>query len=251
MVPKWSRELSAKQLSTGSSPVHASKIIMPNKRKDLKIKGANLWYLVGLITSDGCLSSDGRHVNITSKEQDFLKNIKETFGFTNRIGIKNKGMINQAYYLQIANRNLYEFLLAINLMPNKSLKLKSLNIPKENFFDFLRGLIDGDGCLRSWKHNSNLHEQWSLRIFSGSIFFIKWLRSKIEEYSRCRGRIHSALRPDRVNPIYTLKYGKITAKIILQTCYYEGAFGLDRKIKLVQKCLDSSQGWGRSKTILN
>jgi hypothetical protein len=57
---------------------------MPRRRKDLNIKGTNLWYLVGLITSDGNLSPDGRHIDITSSDYDFLLEIKK------RIGIENK-----------------------------------------------------------------------------------------------------------------------------------------------------------------
>ncbi len=34
-------------------------------------------YAVGVITTDGCLSSDGRHINITSKDTDQLNNIKK------------------------------------------------------------------------------------------------------------------------------------------------------------------------------
>jgi hypothetical protein len=64
---------------------------MPQKRKDLKIKGANLWYLVGLITSDGCLCPDGRHIDITSKDFAFLQTIKDEIGISNKIGIKYNG----------------------------------------------------------------------------------------------------------------------------------------------------------------
>ena len=32
-----------------------------------KIKPNDLWYLVGLVATDGSLSLDGRHINITSK----------------------------------------------------------------------------------------------------------------------------------------------------------------------------------------
>ncbi|MBU4346078.1 MAG: LAGLIDADG family homing endonuclease [Candidatus Omnitrophica bacterium] len=224
---------------------------MPQKRKELNIEGSNLWYLVGLITSDGCLSSDGRHINITSKDYEFLRGIKNLVGLGNKIGTKNKRKINEAYYLQFSNRNLYEFLLIIGLTPNKSLTLTNLDIPEEYFVDFLRGLIDGDGSVRRWIHHTNLHEQWSLSIYSGSQIFITWLQSKIEKYLDCRGKIYSALRPQRKNFIYTLKYGKMGAKAILQNCYYQGAFGLDRKIKLAQDCFESHTGWTQSKTVVN
>lgn len=67
---------------------------MPQRRKDLKIQGPNLWYLVGLITSDGCLSKDGRHIDITSKDYKFLSKIKDFLGLTIKIGTKNKYRIN-------------------------------------------------------------------------------------------------------------------------------------------------------------
>ncbi len=224
---------------------------MPNKRKVLKIEGANLWYLVGLIASDGSLSMDGRHINITSKDEFFLKKVILMTRLENKIGIKNKGKINQAFQIQFSNKNLYEFLLSVGLTPKKSLSLGKLDIPKEFFIDFLRGLIDGDGSIRSWIHPTNLHEQWSLRIFSGSNVFIAWLKSQIEGYFGCKGKIHSALRPERENLIYTLKYGKIAAKKILKNCYYKNALGLDRKTHLAQKCCSSYAGWQQSKTVFN
>ena len=93
---------------------------MPQKRKELKIGGANLWYLVGLITSDGCLSSDGRHIDITSKDSEFLQEIKNSLGISNKIGIKYNAIKQKAFHIQIANRNLYDFLLSIGLTQNKS-----------------------------------------------------------------------------------------------------------------------------------
>lgn len=224
---------------------------MPNKRKDLKIEGHNLWYLVGLITSDGCLSKDGRHIDITSIDYEFLSKIKNKFSLTNRIGTKNKEKINVAYYIQISNKNFYDFLLSIGLIPNKSLTLDRLDISKEFFNDFLRGLIDGDGSLRSWRHTTNLHVQWSLSVFSASEAFIKWLQAAIEAYLGCRGKIHSALMSDRINPLYTLKYGKMAARVIANNCYYKGCFGLNRKIKLARECLGSYKGWTQSKTVFN
>ncbi|MBI3618257.1 MAG: LAGLIDADG family homing endonuclease [Candidatus Omnitrophica bacterium] len=80
---------------------------MANKRKILNIQDATLWYLVGLITADGCLSLDGRHVDITAKDYCFLQGLKEKVGFKNKIGIKNQGKSNEAYHIQLSNKNLY------------------------------------------------------------------------------------------------------------------------------------------------
>ncbi|MFH1189665.1 MAG: LAGLIDADG family homing endonuclease [Candidatus Omnitrophota bacterium] len=217
---------------------------MPHKRKDLNITGANLWYLVGLITSDGCLSSDGRHIDITAKEFDFLEKIKKAIKINNKIGAKSGGNKQISYRIQIGNKNFYNFLLMVGLTQKKSLTLRSLNVSRKYFVDFLRGLIDGDGCIRKWIHPFNHKEQWSLRVCSGSAVFLKWLRNTTEYLLNVKGKIHRDT--DR---LWILKYGKMAAREIAEKCYYKDCLGLDRKIKLAQECNASYRGWSKSKTV--
>lgn len=217
---------------------------MPHKRKDLNITGANLWYLVGLITADGCLSSDGRHIDITSKDYELLEKIKTTTGITNKIGSKYGFNKSHAFHIQIGNKNFYNFLLMVGLTQKKSLTLGSLNVSRKYFVDFLRGMIDGDGCIRRWIHPSNLMEQWNLRIYSGSGIFIKWLRYVMECMLSVKGKIYR--ETDRK---WILKYGKMAAKEIAKRCYYKNALSLERKAKLAQECCLSYAGWKQSKTV--
>jgi len=217
---------------------------MPQKRKDLKIEGQNLWYLVGLITSDGSLSKDGRHIDVTSKDREFLETLVEKLKMSNKVCIKNRGTNKEAYHIQVSNKNFYDFLLSLGLTPNKSLTLGALNVPDKFFVDFLRGLIDGDGCIRTWIHPSNKKEQWSLRIYSGSSVFISWLKNVIVSLLKAKGRIYR----EKSN-IWTLKYGKMAARQIVKECYYDGCFGLQRKIMLAKNCINSYRGWSKSCTL--
>jgi hypothetical protein len=219
---------------------------MANKRKELKIEAPNLWYLVGLITSDGCLSSDGRHIDITSKGYKFLQGIKDTFGLDNKIGVKYNSIKQKAFHIQIANKNFYDFLLSVGLSQNKSLTVGAVNVPGQYFCDFLRGLIDGDGCIRQWVHSSNQKEQWSLRIYSGSGAFIKWLNNTIESLLKIKGKVYR-----ETDTKWILKYGKMAAREIAKRCYYKNCFGLERKIKLAKECFSSYKGWSKSKTVFN
>lgn len=219
---------------------------MPRKRKDLNITGSNLWYLVGLITSDGCLSKDGRHISITSKEKEYLFGIKKNYNLDNKVGEKHNSIGDVAYQIQLANISLYEFLLSIGLTPHKSLSLKSLKIEENYFHDFLRGLIDGDGCIRRWFHPTNYNQQWSLRIYSGSKDFLVWLKDALEKNCKTSGRLY---RHSKRNEVHALKYGKMAAREILKKCYYDGAFALARKAKLARSCVNSYKGWNRSKTV--
>jgi len=218
---------------------------MANKRKELKISGANLWYMVGLITSDGCLSSDGRHIDITAKEKSFLNVIKTATGVENRIGNKYNYHGQQSHHIQIGNKNFYNFLLLTGLRPNKSLSVGALNISRKYFVDFLRGVIDGDGCIRKWTHPDNGCEQWSLRVYSGSGIFIKWLNYMTAGLLNITGRVYK-----EDDNKWILKYGKMAAKEISRKCYYKHCLGLDRKIRLARECVNSHKGWGASKTVI-
>ncbi len=202
---------------------------------------------MGLITSDGCLSPDGRHIDITSKDRDFLKGLTEKLNITNRVTVKNSGTKKQAYHIQFANRNFYDFLQSIGLTPRKSLTIDSLDIPGIYFLDFLRGMIDGDGCIRKWTHPTNKREQWSLRVYSGSAPFIRWLADAIEFSLRAKGRIYK--NKGRRSRDCVLKYGKMAAREIVKKCYYDGCVGLERKRLLAQECVGSYKGWSKSFTV--
>ncbi|MFH1201463.1 MAG: LAGLIDADG family homing endonuclease [Candidatus Omnitrophota bacterium] len=218
---------------------------MPQKRKDLKIAGSNLWYLVGLITSDGCLSSDGRHIDITSSDYKFMQEIRNLIGMGNKIGIKYGVKRQKAFRIQIANKNFYDFLLSIGLMPKKSLVLGRIKVPGDYFLDFLRGLIDGDGGIQRWIHRTNKREQWNLRITSGSRKFLMWLKNKIEKIIGTKGKLYCQAKNQ-----FRVKYGKMAARIIVQRCYYKNSFALLRKKDLAKACIESRVGWSKSKTVI-
>jgi len=207
-----------------------------------------LWYLVGLITSDGSLSKDGRHIDITSKDRDYLIGLKAFTGLKNNVTLKRGFNNSTAYHIQFANRHFYDFLLKIGLMPKKSLVLKEIEVEERYFTDFARGLIDGDGNIRTWAHPTNGVMQWSLRIYSGSEDFLKWFSKKAELYFRACGKIYK--ESSRTGALCTLKYGKLAAEAILKNCYYDNAFAMERKAHLALSCINSDKGWKRSKTVL-
>ena len=131
-------------------------------------------------------------------------------------------------------------------MPRKSLNIGNINVPTRYFVDFFRGVIDGDGGIQHWIHNTNQHEQWNLRITSGSKKFLEWLQKETEGLLGVRGGLYSQSERN-----HRLKYGKIAARVIAENCYYEGAFALKRKMVLAKACINSDRGWSTSKTVID
>ncbi|MCL7747335.1 hypothetical protein [Halalkalibacter alkaliphilus] len=139
-------------------------------------------YLIGVIATDGTLRRNRPQIKITSKSKRFLTDLlyKIIIEFTgrdqnvNEVTAKFQEKEYTHYQLQFTSTPFYEFCLRIGLEPKKTYTLNKLAIPDEYFSDFLRGVIDGDG-------NYNLDKRrktTSIRIYSGSEDFLKWIDAK-------------------------------------------------------------------------
>ncbi len=204
-----------------------------------KVKPEYLWYIIGFIATDGNLSKDGRHINITSKDRDHLFLLRDTLGLQSKIGRKGSGSQQEKKYsqLQFSDVKFYRYLESIGICAGKSLTLGRVEVNWAYFPDFLRGVIDGDGCICTWIHKSNTHRQWVLQVTSAALVFITWLKESTETYFRVRGKLHTYPSNSKRNALYVIKFGKLAAKIILKQIYYENSLSLERKMAKSKICL--------------
>jgi len=84
------------------------------------IWGSQFAYAIGLLVADGCLSKDGRHINLTSKDKAQIVLFKKCLGLKTKVSPKYSGSGNLAYCTQFGDVLFYEFLLSIGLLPAKS-----------------------------------------------------------------------------------------------------------------------------------
>lgn len=195
---------------------------------------ANFAYAIGLITSDGCLSKDGRHIDFTSKDLDQIQTFMKILNLKNKVGLKYSGHSNKKYFrIQIGNVKFYRFLLTIGLTPAKSKTLGELKIPKRFFIDFLRGCLDGDGYTFSywdprWKSSFMLYTG----LVSASKVFLDWIYKEIDIKYRLKGKITPT------NGAYQLRYAKVASIKLLSKIYYKkDLFCLKRKYLKIQTAL--------------
>ena len=191
---------------------------------------SNLAYSIGLITTDGSLSKDGRHIDLASKDLEQIQNFKKLLNLENKIGVKYSGRKDSKIYyrIQFANIKLYKFLLSIGLKPNKTKSLKEIKVPDKYFADFLRGHLDGDGYTYSywdkrWKSSFLLYTGF----ISASRNHLEWIKAKINNLYNIHGTIKYTGKST-----YHLMYAKKNSIILLKKVYYTNTIVCLRRKRL-------------------
>lgn len=196
----------------------------------------DLAYVVGLITTDGSLSKDGRHIVFVSKDLEQIETLTKILNLNNKIG-KRKSSYNLEpiyHYIQFGNVKFYRFLLSIGLMPNKTKIIGSLTIPDKYFADFLRGHLDGDGYTYSywdkrWKSSFMLYTGF----ISASQLHIEWLQERINLLYGIEGKIKYAGKS-----VLHLVFAKKASCLLLEKMYYSDDIPyLSRKRFKINKAL--------------
>ncbi len=189
---------------------------------------AGLAYILGIIASDGNISPDLRHVNITTKDLELVVLAKQLLNIKNKIGRKGRGGTNEKRYfvLQFGDVHFIAFLKQIGITSKKSKTIGKVLVNRRYFRDFLRGIIDGDGCVDSYTHLQTKLPQTRVRIASASQGFIDWLQHSILIHCRTEG---GWVYYQKRSSVKMLTYAKRDSVLILKHVYYPGAVGLSRK----------------------
>ncbi|MDO9231374.1 MAG: LAGLIDADG family homing endonuclease [bacterium] len=206
--------------------------IKPKNNINLKWN-PKLAYVVGLITADGSLSRDGRHINFTSKDLQLIKLFKKCLKLRVSIGKKAREKETEKKYFQVQFGNVifYRWLVDLGLFPNKSRTIEGLKIPDKYFFDFLRGYFDGDGCIYSyWDPRWHSSYMFYLEFTSASHNFLVWLQKIIKKLTKVEGRIVPAHRS------FQLRFAKKNTRIVFDKMFYtEKLPCLKRKLSKAKK----------------
>ena len=216
---------------------------MAHRKSNVKlIWNSNFAYIIGVISTDDNLSSDLRHLIITSKDYEMVKNCKQYLGINNKITRTSRGGSKEKkyYMLQFGDKNFFEFLLDLGLTPRKSKTMSELRIPKKYFADFFRGCIDGDGSISISKHLESSHPQYKIRLCSASNKFLEWILMSCHSSFNTNGG--SISKTDK-SSVYTLTFGKSDSIKILKMIYFNNVICLSRKKKVALKILGGWRNW--------
>jgi hypothetical protein len=189
------------------------------KRKEV-VWSEKLAYAVGLLVTDGCLSRDGRHIDLTSNDRQQLENFMYCIDREIRISTKPSTYTKkEVTRVQFSDVVLYDFLTGIGLTPNKTKTIGAVSIPDEYFFDFLRGHHDGDGSFYSyfdprWKSSFVFY----LAFISASEKHVSWLHDSIRRLCGVEG--HRTFSGREGHKIHGIRYAKKETVKVLERMYH-------------------------------
>ena len=110
-----------------------------------------LYYIIGLIITDGNISCDNKKITLSLTDKEiietlafYLIDMERRKIYVSTPKLKNA---NPAYTLINTNSQSIQKLNALGIMSQKTYKTIMPQIPKLYMYDFLRGVLDGDGCI--------------------------------------------------------------------------------------------------------
>lgn len=188
------------------------------------------YYLLGYYMTDGCVEHDkhANHFSLTSKDVDHLQQIRDLL-CPNKPFYKNKN----TFKLSLNDKDNVEWLMSYGCIPRKSLTLKiERDIPKEYVKDFIRGCMDGDGCISIYKKKCAQRNILNVYLCSASEVFIDQIINLIQDKFSLRKEVIK----NNKNPQYRIVFSdRKNRQNFLNWIYYPNhKISMPRKNKLVK-----------------
>lgn len=194
-------------------------------------------YVVGLMATDGCLWSDGRHLSFDSNDRQLVETFVACLRRPMRYRTVKTRAGNDHFQVVFGDVEFYRWLVPIGLTPRKSLTMGALDVPPGLLVPLARGLFDGDGTLSNFVHAPTRataptyrYERLWLFFNSGSRTHLEWLRTQLKDILGLESYLEvQKARPDK-NEFYRLKLGNHASRRLLAWFYADpSAPRLERK----------------------
>lgn len=189
-----------------------------------KIENTEVQYWLGMLCSDGNIYKTRVSLDCSIKDVNHLEKYKQFIGSKNIINYNTHKKFNTVQCsFRFKNKNIVNYLNSLGIKECKSYSLK-VNFPIT--YDFLRGALDGDGCMYLNKKTKKL----TISLATASLEF----KNQITEFLKQENIRHGVYMKD--NSLYIINVcAKKDLIYLISKLYKDSSIFLERK---KQKCLD-------------
>lgn len=120
-----------------------------------------MFYYVGLLMADGCVSSkdNGVCINLQLQDKSVLDGLREEIGLNKEIKVSSTRLYNNIYDVAVFNitsKQIHSDLIKLGVVPRKTYVGTTMKfIPDEYKIPFLYGFFDGDGYYQICKNGNH------------------------------------------------------------------------------------------------
>lgn len=194
-----------------------------------------LWYFIGLVANDGYISDDRVELCLNNKDEHILAKLRDLICPDKPLYHKRS---THATKFTIHSRNVAARLKAVLSMQsnNKHCEMRLPFIPRQYAKDFVRGIIDGDGCIDTTKayRDGRVYIGPRLRILGGREFLTQ-LMELIRDFEPNNTR--SVAKKGAEN-VWCITYNFRIAEAVLRWCYESNSICLFRKYNRFKEVSD-------------
>ena len=193
------------------------------------------FYWLGFLYADGNISKEGYRIEMRLSIKDIahLEKFRSFLQLTTKIRTGECNG-NGFCHLSVRNKHLWNKLNSLGCVPNKSLILTfpklQLFTKKEYVLHFIRGYVDGDGCLSLSKDGDKIRTRI---IIVGTESFL----NTINKIFKNKGYLRSKETPNYKNKAFELRFSDLSSRRLARYLYENATVYLDRKYeKFLEYC---------------
>ena len=195
------------------------------------------FYWLGFLYADGNISSTGNRIEVrlSINDKNHLEKFRKFLQLSTEIrtGICNG---NGFCHLSVRNKHLWNTLYDLGCVPRKSLILTfpklSIFKNRDNVAHFIRGYVDGDGCLCVYPNETRTSMRTRLSLV-GTENFLK----SVNQLFQNKGFIRNKSSNNWENAAYNLLFSDVNSRKIARYLYTNASIYLDRKYeKFLEFC---------------
>jgi intein/homing endonuclease len=198
----------------------------PINKKFFEDKNEEYWYFLGLVSSDGYISDDRIEIGLNNKDEHILVKLRNIICPEKPLYEKKS---THSVKFTIHSKEVASYIKSqLGMVSNKKhLEINYPLIPSEMLRHYIRGLIDGDGCIDTTKayRGDKIYIGPRLRILGNRQFLVDMLEDIRKQVNNNTKSVNKKGREG----VWYITYNFNVARDILEWCYNNNKICLYRK----------------------